>query len=255
MTGPATQAPPAVPHSSPGPRINTPIGQAPIIPAALIALGAYLCWFGVHYWRSDVGMPSAPIKAILTGQPLPDNKPPDAKFLGRLITASYDTTGGGGGGGGDSSGGGGGTLSGPNPQIATAALKYLGAGYSFGGRADKPGNWDCSSFVSYVLGHDLGLPLPGGKWGDAGFPPHAHGPTASRYKLYGTGINRGQVGAGDIVAWNTHCGIAVDGTKIVSARTPAEGVGVSTIDGTSRSIGETPVFRRVATTSGKIIAV
>lgn len=232
-----------------GPRISTPVGSAPLLPVALLVIGAYLAWFGKYYWRSDVANPADPIKAVLTGKPIPQKQAADPKFLGKLITASYTT--------GDSSAGGsgGGTLTGPNPQIAAAAMKYLGAGYVFGGRADRVGNWDCSSFVSYVLGHDLGLPLPGGSWGQSGYPPHAHGPTASQYKLYGTGINRQQLGAGDIVAWNTHVGIAVDGTKICSARTPAEGTGISTIDGTSKSIGESPVFRRVATTTGKIIAV
>lgn len=259
MSQPAQSPPSAIPTRAPGPRVATAIGQAPIIPIGLMVVGGYLMWFGVHYWRSDQSVnPAAPVKAILQGKAIPDKTTQDPKFLGKLITSAYDTTGGGSTVDTSNSGATGGTLTGPHPEIAAAALKYLGAGYQFGGRADKVGNWDCSSFVSYVVGHDLGIALPGGKWGDPGYPPHAHGPTASRYKLYGTGINQSQLGAGDIVAWNTHCGIAVDGHRIVSARTPAEGVGISTIDGTSQSIGETPVFRRVSGTSaatGATIAV
>lgn len=41
------------------------------MPLAVILIGAYLSWFGVHYWRTDVAWPSDPIKAVLTGQPVP----------------------------------------------------------------------------------------------------------------------------------------------------------------------------------------
>ena len=50
------------------------------------------------------------------------------------------------------------------------------------GDASSPGNWDCSSFVSYVLGHDLGLALPGnGRFGEPGYPPNSHGPVVVDY--------------------------------------------------------------------------
>src|SRR5215472_13498415 len=66
-------------------------------------------------------------------------------------------------------------------QVASDALRYVGAGYIYGGPAARPGDWDCSSFVSYVLGHDLGMALPGGKWGAPGFPPGSHGPVVESY--------------------------------------------------------------------------
>lgn len=44
---------------------------APTVPVALVVAGAYLSWFGVHYWRTDVTWPSDPVKAVLTGKPLP----------------------------------------------------------------------------------------------------------------------------------------------------------------------------------------
>jgi hypothetical protein len=90
----------------------------------------------------------------------------------------------------------------------------------------------------------------GGHWGAPGYPPHAHGPTAVQYKLYGTAVST--PAAGDIVAWNTHVGIALDSTRIISARTPAEGTGISTISGTSNSINETPVYRRASILTGTV---
>lgn len=111
-------------------------------------------------------------------------------------------------------------------QIANAGLAYVGNGYTFGGRADRPGDWDCSSFVSYVLGHDLGLILPGGgRYGDAGYPPNIHGPVVVSY--YGwagaTQLPAGQLpAAGDLCIWNGigalgHIGIATGAGHMVSA--------------------------------------
>lgn len=51
--------------------IKTPVGSAPVIPVALIGIGLYLTWFAIHYWDSDTRWPSDPVKAVLTGQPLP----------------------------------------------------------------------------------------------------------------------------------------------------------------------------------------
>jgi hypothetical protein len=53
------------------PEIRTPVGTAPLIPVVLIGIGAYLCWFGIHYWDSDTKWPTDPVKAVLTGKPLP----------------------------------------------------------------------------------------------------------------------------------------------------------------------------------------
>lgn len=204
--------------------------------AAIIA-GGYLAWFGVTYWRSDVKWPSDPVKAVLTGKPLPDQSRSDPVEIQGAGTAI-----------GSAAAGGVAAVGRSNASIAIDALKYDGAGYVFGGRADKPGNWDCSSFVSYVLGHDLGLPLPGGgRYGDPGYPPHTHGPVASSFKLYGAGVNRDQLAAGDLAVWNTHIAIVLDGSgRTIAARTRSTGVGLGTIEGTSRSIAEQPVFRRVA---------
>src|SRR5579859_1701320 len=87
--------------------------------------------------------------------------------------------------------------------IAADAMRYAGQGYVFGGPADRPGNWDCSSFVSWVLGHDLGLALPGGAWGAPGFPPSAHGPVVTDYAAWRATvpIPASRATAGDLVCW------------------------------------------------------
>lgn len=214
------------------------IGGAPVLPVVLIVTGAYLAWFGVHYWRSTVKWPSDPVKALLQGKKIPDASKDTAAanaitalFSSSATTASAETV---------ASVG-----AGTNAIIATTAMKYVGQGYTWGGPADRPGHWDCSSFVSYVLGHDLGLPLPGGKWGDPGYPPHSHGPTTTSYKLYGTPINRKDVSAGDLVVWPTHIGIAISNSQMVSARSASSHppTGVNTIDG--HIPGEIAVYRRV----------
>lgn len=217
-----------------------------------MAAGAYLTWFGVHYWRSDTAWPSDPIKAVLRGQPVPTPEYAAEEAAMRGIqavaaesaasaglqavanTANSGTPGAGGGASGSATAN----------QVAAAALKYIGAGYVFGGPADRPGNWDCSSFVSYVLGHDLGLPLPGGKWGDPGFPPHAHGPATTTYMLYGQPVQPGQERKGDLIISSEHMGIVVADGTYMSAKTPSAGTGL----GLYRQSfpGGTPVFRRVA---------
>jgi transglycosylase-like protein with SLT domain len=55
------------------PAVRTPVGDAPVIPVAVLGIGAYLAWFGVHYWRSDVKYPTDPLKAVLQGSGLPAN--------------------------------------------------------------------------------------------------------------------------------------------------------------------------------------
>lgn len=51
--------------------VKTPAGDTPVVPVLLIVFGGYLCWFGVHYWRSDTPYPTDPLKAVLTGKAIP----------------------------------------------------------------------------------------------------------------------------------------------------------------------------------------
>ena len=43
----------------------------PVIPVILLGAGGYLAWFGVHYFGSTTKWPTDPVKAVLTGKPVP----------------------------------------------------------------------------------------------------------------------------------------------------------------------------------------
>jgi hypothetical protein len=53
------------------PTARTRVGDVPVIPVILIGIGAYLTWFGIHYWDSTTKYPTDPLKAVLTGKALP----------------------------------------------------------------------------------------------------------------------------------------------------------------------------------------
>jgi len=117
-------------------------------------------------------------------------------------------------------------------EIASAALRYAGLGYVYGGTASRPGDWDCSSFVSYVLGHDLGLQLPGGgTFGDPGYPPASHGPVVLSYAGWKGATTLGAnepASAGDMCIWAGagplgHIGIATGATHMISALDTTDG--------------------------------
>jgi len=203
--------------------------SAPVVPVALIGLGLYLAWFGIHYWRSDVKWPSDPIKALLTGKPLPDNaavRPSLAELTTPVAPLAPGVVG---------------TAEGV--AAATAAQKYNGAGYVYGGNASVIGKWDCSSFVSKVLGEDMGLVLPGGgRWGDPGYPPHAHGPGSTQFMLYGTGVDLADIMPGDLIVSVEHIGICIGGGRMISARSPSLGTGIGTFPGGFPA--GPPVYRR-----------
>jgi cell wall-associated NlpC family hydrolase len=211
----------------------------------IMGMGAYLTWFGVHYWRSETAWPSDPVKAVLTGKPIPvPDRSADTAAMERIVRFAKPP-----GASGGSAGSGGSTPArvgeskGGGDEIAAKALDYIGEGYVFGGPADRPGNWDCSSFVSYVLGHDLGHPLPGGKWGDPGFPPHSHGPATGNYMLFGKPVNASDVQKGDLIISSKHMGIVVTTGTYMSAKTPSAGTGLGLY--THGFPGGSPVFRRV----------
>jgi cell wall-associated NlpC family hydrolase len=251
-----------------GPEVKTPVGEAPVIPLVLVGLGAYLAWFGIHYWGSDVKWPTGPVKDVLQGKGVPDragsltaeqqaveDQLQQVAAQQQAATAQLAAQ--------QQQAGGGISPSIYNPNayaqaivsgagasggsaIAIDALRYQGKGYVWGGNASSPGNWDCSSFVSYVLGHDLGLPLPGGKWGQAGFPPHAHGPTTLEYMMFGQGVTQAQAQPGDLIVSVDHMGIIIDpqNRQYMSAHDPRDGTGTGGYPGGFP--GGAPVYRRVA---------
>jgi cell wall-associated NlpC family hydrolase len=183
------------------------------------------------------GYANQPIKSVLTG--FLSGKPPAPNPTGSPEIGVQDNA------PASSSGGSAGTTS---SGIANDALQYQGQGYVWGGNASKPGDWDCSSFVSYVLGHDLGMALPGGHWGESGFPPSTHGPTTLSYLSWSgaktIGNNPASAQAGDLCVWQSHMGIATGGGNMVSALDEAEGTKQTTIKGGAPS-GEILFVRRI----------
>src|SRR6266849_4865848 len=86
--------------------------------------------------------------------------------------------------------------------IAQDALQYQGRGYVWDGApANGLGNWDCSSFVNWVVGHDMQLGIPG----DAHYTGASHGPnTLVWLASIGTltrRVPRNQLAAGDLCVW------------------------------------------------------
>lgn len=215
--------------------------DSPVIPLSIIGTGVYLAWFGSHYWRSDVKWPSDPVKSVLQGKGLPQATKTGAVTQAQLLTDVQTAAAGGTAGTAATTGV---ISSGSGSSIAQTALRYQGAGYVWGGPADRPGDWDCSSFVNYVLGHDLKMRLPGGgTYGDAGYPPHAHGPTTLQYLLFGQPVNLGSEQPGDLVVSVEHMGIVIGGGQMISAQDPQLGTGIGSYQ--YGFPGGTPHVRRV----------
>jgi len=139
-------------------------------------------------------------------------------------------------------------------QISSDAMKYQGAGYVWGGAPAKgAGNWDCSSFVNWVCGHDLGLPIPGYPAGS--YTGASHGPTTLVWLAWSgleTVSHDGSTAApGDLAIWQTHMGIVTGPNQMISAQDPANGTGVSAINGFIP--GELLSIRRYKATTGSVV--
>jgi cell wall-associated NlpC family hydrolase len=137
--------------------------------------------------------------------------------------------------------------------IASDALKYQGSGYTYGGNGSKPGDWDCSSYVSYVLGKDFGLTLPGsGTYGSPGMPPNAHGPVVLSYAAWtgattlpgGTSPQAGDLCVFQGIGPNGHIGIAISSSHMVSALDSTDGTLVTPIVGYGPA-GAPLIYRRI----------
>lgn len=145
--------------------------------------------------------------------------------------------------------GGGGPVSagaGAGSGIASAALRYVGSGsvYSWGGAS--PQGWDCSGFCNWVIGRDLGLPIPGSPGGSYS----GHGPVTAQWAFAGIGISRAEVQAGDLVVWPLfHMGIAINGAQMVNCPGP-NGTPAPVISPIDEAIGGPRVLRRIAFASG-----
>lgn len=225
--------------------LKTPVGDAPVIPLVILISGLYLAWFGVHFWGSDTKYPTTPIKNVLQGKPAgpPSGQDPPAHAV---LAADVQ--------GLQPDSGSSGTTDQNQPQgnastgsaIANDALKYVGHDYLFGGAPGPDGKnpWDCSSFVNYVIGHDMGMKIPGGDWKTVTNNGNSHGPATTSWLLFGKAINRKDVAAGDIAVSANHMGIAIDNGNMISALNPALKTTKSAIEGYFPD--PTIYFRRVA---------
>lgn len=230
------------------PTLETPLGDAPVIPLLLAGFGAYLLWFGVKYWRGQgpAVWPSYPIKSVLQGHGLP---PPQPAPSSSDVVTSYEATLGAQIAAQEASATspGGGTISGS--AIASDALKYIGTRYVWGG-ANPSRGWDCSGMVNWVCGHDLFLSIPGLPRGTQ-FDGQSHGPDVAQWLAW-SGVARvpGPPQPGDLVAWgpNGHMGVAVSGTEMVSALNPALGTQQTPIAVTHVGI---PTYLRLRATGGQ----
>ena len=120
-------------------------------------------------------------------------------------------------------------------SISADAMQYQGHAYVYGGAPGRNGAqpWDCSSFVNWVVSHDLNLPWPGAGQYDGtshGPPTGLWGPwlIAKGLRVPG-GIPAAQ--AGDIVVWAGHMGICIGPNQMISALDPADGTKVTPIQG------------------------
>lgn len=144
-------------------------------------------------------------------------------------------------------------------EIASAALRYKGEGYVYGGTGSRPGDWDCSSFVTYVLGHDLGLGVPGGSWASVTGRGTVHGPVVTSYATWSGAVTipESQAAEGDLVLFvgtgtGGHMGIVLGHNQMISALDTAQGTLVSPIQGYGPP-GAPIIYRRVkASAAGPI---
>lgn len=119
--------------------------------------------------------------------------------------------------------------------IAGDAMRYLNSGsvYKWGGAT--PAGWDCSGFVNWVVGHDLGMAIPGSPSGAY----TGHGPVTMQWAAFGTSVPRSQVQAGDLIVWPlVHMGIAVSNTQMINCPGPGGSPApvIGGIDGTGLGV-------------------
>jgi cell wall-associated NlpC family hydrolase len=113
-------------------------------------------------------------------------------------------------------------------QILSDAMQYNGHKYVFGGPSNPNGGWDCSSFASYVLGHDLNMTLPGNQtWAAATNNGASHGPVADEFantpgftKVSDSPKN---ANPGDLLVWTGHVGFSTGNGGMFSAYDTASG--------------------------------
>jgi cell wall-associated NlpC family hydrolase len=176
------------------------------VAVASVAVGSIFVWSGLKGWNV-----TQTIGEVIKGQ-LP------AGSEVNVLTAP---------GSGGSSGGPGTT----NSAVANDALKYVGHGYTYGGAPGPNGtsNWDCSSFVNWVVGHDLKQSIPG--YSNGTYNGAAHGPPTGSWGIWPGLKHVSTPQAGDIVVWVGHMGICTGPNQMISALNSKMGTLVTPIQG------------------------
>ena len=142
-------------------------------------------------------------------------------------------------------------------QIATDALAYQGHCYYFGGAPGTDGKscWDCSSFVNWVIGHDLRLAIPG--YAAGAYDGSAHGPNSFEWAAWTgcttIGSDPAAAESGDLCIWMNavgHIGIATGNGQMVSALDPTDGTLVTPITGAASGVFLVRRLKATLTTGG-----
>jgi cell wall-associated NlpC family hydrolase len=188
--------------------------------------GALLLWSGLKgkSW-------SQAFRAVISG------RDPTATLTAYPISPGTPSTDGSGLGGG---------VPGSASQLAVDFEGYVGVVPYRWNKASPRTGWDCSGAFNYVANHDMHLSIPGYKPGT--FTGASHGPNTFIYMgwlpLHAARVKSGQVEAGDVCLWQTHMGVAVDGTHYVSAFDTQKGTVVQPIHG-GGPVGEIATFWRL----------
>lgn len=199
---------------------------------ASVAFGGVFLYAGIKGYS----VPQA-FQAILTG------KSPTTLTNTNPITNTQIATGSGQSAGSTSTAGIGPTA-GAN-AISQQAVRYAGHCYKFGGAPGRDGRscWDCSSFVNWVVGHDIGLAIPG--YGPNKYTGSVHGPATVEWMVWSgcVTIKSSQAQPGDILVTSGHMGIYIGNGQMVSALNEHLGTLVTSIRGAFGS--STPTYRRL----------
>lgn len=187
---------------------------------AMATAGGYLMYCGIK----DV--PLAQGLRDLTSGTLPQGATTtSAEGGGAIERATFALAGG--GGTGASSGAAGAVSGGTHPELARAALAYLGVKYVWGG--NTPQGLDCSGLVQISF-HDIGVQAPRTTY------------TQQPWNKLTT-ISAGQAGAGDLVFWPGHVAIVTEPGTVVHAPHPGAVVRTEQV-GRAGPIGMSPTYKR-----------
>lgn len=105
---------------------------------------------------------------------------------------------------------------GTHPEIAQAALRYLGVPYRWGGKAAA--GLDCSGLVYRAILDATGVKAPLNSTGQSVWRGFSN-------------VSRAEVGAGDVLWWPGHVVVALDNDTCVSAPRPGTVVRTEAIKG------------------------